>query len=57
MVSTSLVVVTGTEIVMMLVNMIVFVSVISTVEVVDSFVMTVEVTGQVVVLPKIVVSE
>ncbi len=52
MVSTDLVVmgVTGTGIVVRLVKTVVFVRVIGTVEVVDSFVITVEVIGQVVVL-------
>ncbi len=52
MVSTDLVMmgVTGTGIVVRLVNTVVFVRVIGTVDVVDSFVITVEVIGQVVVL-------
>ena len=52
MVSTDLVVmgVTGTGIVVRLVSTVVLVRVIGTVEVVDSFVITVEVIGQVVVL-------
>ena len=56
--STGLVIVcvTGTGIVVRLVNMVVFVRVTGTVEAVDSFVITVDVIGQVVVLFNFVVS-
>ena len=57
-VSTGLVIicVTGTGIVVTLVNTVVFVRVTGTVEAVDSFVITVDVIGQVVVLLSFVVS-